>query len=220
MKKRKKIPALHIDTFRDSTHIILHQEGSNDLVKNIFTKEEMTYLNDTFDNFYIHLRNNIIDNSSKKRLTKYKNNLREKFVWDIVSEISKFNEITNKQLLISATLDRMFYYADLVMAFVIGNEEIFQSKLKRHTLTDEEKKQFYDIIDIILKGDGVNAAIRNVKRLPKYTNSDLNKLFSNFRKNYKNEIIDYVKTHSKTPDRFITYLYKNLSTAELGGEFL
>ncbi|OGU73749.1 MAG: hypothetical protein A2V93_04680 [Ignavibacteria bacterium RBG_16_34_14] len=172
---KRKNYRTEIDNFRSSGSILIWHNKKNyasekkltETLTNIFNHEEIKKLKKDFDKFFKIIENNAIDDEAKQLLKKSKKGLKNNFLMRMYIEIisSPYQNMKNaadesitenllsdaklREIIISQAEDNLFYYADIVMAFVMGNEE--KLALMKERVTEMSGKKLRPERKVILE---------------------------------------------------------------------
>ena len=125
---------LQIDSYRGDSSVLYKSHHTDDesilinILSKSFEEEEIENLNKEFDKFFKLLFENSVDDATGNLLIQYKNELRSRYLLDIKREFDKEcniygNSKDGRQPALVMAKGKIFFYADLVIAFVMGNEE-------------------------------------------------------------------------------------------------
>lgn len=152
----KKYTTFKIDSFRKDFILFSHSEGSGfdkQIFQRHFSEEEINQLENHFEQFYKLLLKNCLEIKLKSILKKFKDELKNIYFYEIWVEIGISSPyalvckedktlLNNKELRKGAILSaewKLFFFADVVIAFVMGNDE------KLRAIMDELNKSRYEL---------------------------------------------------------------------------
>ncbi len=168
---KKKITSVKVDSFRGESVILYPMKGKadNTILKQFFNDKEIAEIEKDFANFYKLVLNNCIDEKAKKlfkRINQELKNLYFLYLWQliefgpkravnagdetIVTDLLK-DAMSRKGLLFHAK-QKLFFLADTVIAFVMGDDERLKEIKKRYVdmsgrkLNPKTKKMYDEIL--------------------------------------------------------------------------
>ena len=159
---KKKNTWLQIESLQGNFLIFPNNySSSSKLLKNIFTNAEILIIKKHFEKFYKLIMGVCSNDNTRQLLKNYRKELLNKYLQDITlifsddslhckllkTDIVKNNK-NNRINVIMMGITHLFFYADLMIAFVTGKEGEIKSKLERRDIMtgkklSQKKKDYY-----------------------------------------------------------------------------
>lgn len=166
---KRKVTSLKVKSFRGDEYTFYPMKGNGfdkTYLRQVFSDEEIAQIENDFNQFYKLVSANCIDEQAKKLLKSFQKELKSTYymyMWESIlshpsrhsvnagDESIKSDLLNDKQLrdtIILGASMKLFFLADVVIAFVMGNDERLRDmKEELERRRNERRKHDYKILE-------------------------------------------------------------------------
>jgi hypothetical protein len=153
---RKKIKGMHLPSLTQEYGTIYFVNEKDDFYKRSFSDKQVKILNNDFSKFYKLMSDNCFDDKRKNILKRYKKKIKIEYFLNVnrkyspmieLPPVGVFSEEQQKELKFNSARREIFFLADIVLAFIIGDDERLKTmKEELEKRQNERRKHDYKLL--------------------------------------------------------------------------
>ena len=158
MEMKNKVISLKVDSFRGESVILypMKSKANKEILKVLLNDKEIEEIEKDIEVFYKLVLDNCIDKQAQKLLKKFKQELKSiyfLYMWQLIEfgprravnagdekiETDLLKDAQSRKNIIFHARQKLFFLADIVIAFVMGNDENLREIKKRYYVMTGKK---------------------------------------------------------------------------------